>query len=81
MLLANAFDEGRDFGEPAVVGFVGVIVDRVDVAVQIGRAEDRYLYPLRHKAVRNKNDDEKKDEDCQRLNERREFSVLHLLNG
>jgi hypothetical protein len=48
--------------DAAVVGFVGVVVDRVDVAVQIGGAEDRDLNPIGHKAARHENEGEHDDE-------------------
>src|SRR5687767_406001 len=81
LLLTNALNECRDFGEPTVIGFVSVVIYRVDVAVQIGRAKDRYLDPLGHETLRNENDYQKNEKNTERVNERREFSFLHFING
>lgn len=56
LVFAHAVDESRDLGEAAVVGFVGVVVDRIDVAVQVRRAEDRDLHSFGRKAMAGEND-------------------------
>lgn len=54
MFFANAFDQGCDLRKAAVVGFVGVVIDWINVAVQIRGAENRDLHSLRRKAVAHK---------------------------
>ena len=58
MFFTNAFDQRRDFGDAAVVGFVRVVIDGVDVAVQIGGAEDRDLNAIRGEAPAHENQGE-----------------------
>ena len=62
LLFANAFDQRRHLCEATVVRFVCVVVDRVDVAVQIGGSEDRDLNPVGRKAAPNENESEHDDE-------------------
>ena len=64
LLIANASDECRNFCEAAVVRFVGVVIDGVDVAVKIGGAENRYLNSFRRKASSDENERKQDDESC-----------------
>ena len=50
LFFAGALDQGCDLCEPAVVRFVCVVVDGIDIAVQISRTENGYLNSLGRKA-------------------------------
>lgn len=78
MFFADAFDEGGDLCEAAVIRFVGVIIDRVDVAVEICGSENRYLNSIGCEASADENKREHDDECCQEIKER--FSVSHVHN-
>ena len=64
MFAADSFDKRGDFGEAAVIGFVGVVIDRVDVAVKVGGAEDRDLDSIGGKASRNEYERKQDDDGC-----------------
>ena len=55
LFLADAFDERGDLRQPPVVRFVCVVIDRIDIAVKIGGAKDRYLHALGREAATDQN--------------------------
>ena len=56
MLAPDALDERCDFCQPAVVRLVGIVIDRIDVAVEIRGAEDCYLNSFGYEAAGDENE-------------------------